>query len=131
MSEVEFLHCMKILQSSYGKNFDEETIKVWYTYFKSIQYQVFVQSINKIVVQSKFVPSIAELLETCQKEKKTNRTNILKLMQQENYFKNMDEYAKAIKWIEEDNIPEWFIKDLLTYNKKIQLQGEDRRLLSD
>lgn len=128
MNTIEFTKAMKILTMSYNKDFDEETLKIWYLQFKNINSTVFINAINKKVRESKFMPSIAELLEECEKQKDERKFNILLQMKLDGYFKCNCEYDKAIKFIEENNIPSWLKEDMKKYN---QAMIENKQALSN
>lgn len=69
-------------------------------------------------------------MKECDKQKGQTRYNILEAMNNDGYFRSSKEYDKAIRWIEKDNIPNWFIEDMKKYynkyleNKNIKLIGE-------
>lgn len=62
MSKKEFLLGMKILQSSYSKDFTEDDLKIWYMQFKDEDGLTFHKAVKNIIRVSKFMPSIAEIL---------------------------------------------------------------------
>lgn len=130
MKAIEFTIAIKKLSLCYNKEFDEETIKLWYEYFKDINKDTFYKCIDKIIKENKFIPSVADILKECDKQKEQTRYNILEIMNNDNYFKNENEYEKAIKWLEKNNIPYWFKNDMKKYynkyleNKNIKLIGE-------
>lgn len=62
MSKKEFLLGMKILQSSYSKDFTEDDLKIWYMQFEKENGLVFQQAIKNIIKTSRFMPSIADIL---------------------------------------------------------------------
>lgn len=115
MKAIEFTKEMKLLAMSYDKDFSEETINFWYQNFKNINKNVFSKAINKVIANNKYMPSIAELLDICNKEQKNIKVLVLEKMKNDNYFKTAREYEKAIKWLEKDISPEWLIKDMKNY----------------
>lgn len=129
MNVIDFTKIMKILSASYGKDFDEETLQIWYMQFKDIKKDIFYKSINKIIRNNKFMPSIAEILEECEKEKDKIKFDILEKMRLDNYFKNELEYEKMNNWFKEGIIPSWFKEDMKKYYKK-QLESEKVGLLN-
>lgn|SRR5574344_216691 len=126
MTTEEFIKIMKILSLSYSKDFDEDTIKVWYMQFKNIEFDIFKKSVNEIIQKNKFMPSIAELLEMCEIQRKNKKFNILEKMKNSGYFKDVSEYDKATKWLESEIIPDWFKEELIKY-KDIKLIEEFRK----
>lgn len=61
MKKLEFLKSMKILSVSYNKDFNEETLGVWYAIFKNYDYKLFINKIKQIIEIKRFMPSIAEI----------------------------------------------------------------------
>jgi hypothetical protein len=120
MSEIEFLKVIKILQASYLKDFDEDTIKIWYIQFKDIKYNILLNAVTSIVRKNKYMPSISEILEECDNASNKVKYDILEKMKKSNYFKSSLEYEKANNWLEKNIIPEWFKNDMKLYiNKQI------------
>ena len=130
MKAIEFAKQMKILSISYNKDFNEETISYWYKHFENINKDILNMAVKKIVTNNKFMPSIAEILKECDIQKKQNALNIIQQMKNDGYFKQELEYEKAIKWIEKENIPNWFSNDMKNHynnyleNKELKLIGE-------
>lgn len=112
MQPIEFTQQMKILAISYGKDFDSDTINVWYQYFKGVENETFKRAINKIIITNKFMPSIAEILEFCEKEKENIKLFVLDKMKEKGYFKTTREYEKALDFAKKDVIPKWLLKDM-------------------
>lgn len=118
MTPIEFAKQMKILTLSYGKEFNEDTITVWYEYFKNINKETLESTIKKIVLKNKYMPSVAELIEEVNKQQEKSRFKILDIMKADNYFKSPEEYVKATKWLETNIIPSWFKNDMMRYYKQ-------------
>lgn len=87
-------------------------------------------AINRIIKNNKFMPTIAEIVEMCEKEKVYKRNSILELMKNDGYFRRSDygklstfqeekNYNKALMWAERNVIPEWLIEDMKFYNSKL------------
>ena len=66
---------------------------------------------RKLIAIKKFMPSISEIIEACEKEKEFMRNEILELMKSDGYFKKGDygeldhiqeerNYTKALMWAE-------------------------------
>jgi hypothetical protein len=126
MSEIEFLKVIKILQASYLKDFDEDTIKIWYIQFKDIKYNILFNAVTSIVRKNKYMPSISEILEECDNASNKVKYDILEKMKNSGYFKDISEYDKATKWLESEIIPDWFKEELIKY-KDIKLIEEFRK----
>lgn len=120
MSEIEFLKVIKILQASYLKDFDEDTIKIWYIQFKDIKYNILLNAVTSILRKNKYMPSISEILEECDNASNKVKYDILEKMKKSNYFKSSLEYEKATNWLDKNIIPEWLKNDMKLYiNKQI------------
>lgn len=63
MSPKEFAQGMTFLGQAYNKEFDRNQLNVWYTFFKSEEYEPFKNALIRIISRSKFIPSIAEIKE--------------------------------------------------------------------
>lgn len=118
MNEKEFLKGMKILQASYVKDFDTETLDIWYRQLKNINGSIFIKSVEELVTKNKYMPSIAEIIEESNKQQEKSRFKILDIMKADNYFKSPEEYVKATKWLETNIIPSWFKNDMMRYYKQ-------------
>ena len=126
MKPIEFTQQMKILSVSYGKDLDEETVEVWYEYFKSIEKEVFKRALKKIITTSKYMPSISEILEECEKTDKEIKLNVLDQMKERGYFKDVSEYEKTIMWLEKGIVPKWLLEDM---RKEYKLLASEKKLL--
>lgn len=115
MKPIEFTKEMKILSLSYNKDFDEETITLWYEQFKEINKDYLHNAVKKIIVNNKYLPSIAELLDKCREEQKLAEKEVLEKMYNDNYFKESREYEKVLNWLEKGIIPLWLLEDMRQY----------------
>lgn len=91
---------------------------------------------RKIIATKKFMPSISEIIEACEKEKEFMRNEILELMKADGYFKKGDygeldhtqeekNYTKALMWAERNLLPNWLKEDMKYYQTKILEQKEN------
>lgn len=91
---------------------------------------------KKIIATKKFMPSISEIIEACEKEKEFMRNEILELMKSDGYFKKGDygeldhiqeerNYTKALMWAEKNLLPSWLKEDMKHYQIKILGQKEN------
>lgn len=94
---------------------------------------------KKIIATKKFMPSISEIIEACEKEKEFMRNEILELMKADGYFKKGDygeldytqeerNYTKALMWAERNLLPSWLKEDMKYYQTKILGQKENLML---
>lgn len=91
---------------------------------------------RKLIANKKFMPSISEIIEACEKEKEFMRNEILELMKADGYFKKGDygeldhtqeerNYTKALMWAERNLLPSWLKDDMKYYQTKILGQKEN------
>lgn len=91
--------------------------------------EIVLKAIDEIIRTSKFMPSIAEILEKCDSQVKTYSYDILKIMLEDGYFKRgvygeLDNihatrnYEKATMWLSKGIIPEWLLEDMKKYGYK-------------
>lgn len=88
---------------------------------------------NTIVRRSKFMPTIQEIIEECEKYKTNKKLYIVEVMKKAGYFKADCEIEKTIHFIEENNIPEWLLNDMKKYgyNEDNLLTTSVTKLLED
>lgn len=124
MEQSSFSKIMKVLQISYPyyfKNLDEETslafVQLYYSKLKKYRYEIVAKAIDNLITTSEFMPTIAEVIKECDKQFKNYYRDILEKMYKDNYFKNDNEYGKAIMWLLEDKpiIPNWLMNDINTF----------------
>lgn len=86
---------------------------------------------NVIVRTSKFMPTIQEIIEKCEKYKTDKKLYIVEVMKKAGYFKADCEIEKTIHFIEEKNIPDWLLKDMkkFGYTEDNLLSGTETKLL--
>lgn len=123
MKPIEFTKLMKILTMSYDKDLTQETIEMWYQHFKNFKKTIFEEAVQETIITKKYMPSIADLLDICNKRQNELKLSVLNVMENNGYFKTTKEYEKAIKWLENDIIPDWLLKDMqsnyLEMNRKL------------
>lgn len=61
MSKEEFAKAMSFLGLAYNKEFDQSQVTVWFTFFHDARYEDFIQAVKRLVVRSRFLPSIADI----------------------------------------------------------------------
>lgn len=96
---------------------------------------------RKLIAIKKFMPSISEIIEACEKEKKFMRNEILELMKADGYFKKGDygeldriqeerNYTKALMWAERNLLPSWLKEDMKYYQSKI-LEPKEKLMIGE
>ena len=100
--------------------------------------EIVLKAIDEIIRTSKFMPSIAEILDKCDSAAKTYSYDILEKMKNDGYFKRgaygeLDDthatrnYEKATMWLSKGIIPQWLLEDMMSYGYKKML---NERLLN-
>jgi hypothetical protein len=128
MTQIEFIKGMKLLQGSYSKDFTDDEIAIWFIQFENVKAEDFYKAVNETIRKSKYMPSIAELLEKCEKVKIYKRYEILEIMKENNYFKTPNEYDKAIMWAENETIPKWLKEDMKKFYNNFIAQKEIKQI---
>lgn len=77
--------------------------------------ETIVTSIDEIIKEFKFMPTIAEIIEKCEKNRFIYENEILEKMNKAGYFKNIRELEKTYSFLERNVIPEWFYEDMKKY----------------
>ena len=83
------------------------------------------------------MPTIAEILDRCDGQAKTYTFDILKIMQEDGYFKRgavgeLDDsqairnYEKATMWLGKGIIPDWLLNDMQKYGYKVNTLLPDK-----
>lgn len=115
MNKEDFVKALKFLGTAYNKEFDKDQVEVWYSFLMNYNYETLKDSIKEIIKTRKYIPTINEMIEICEKTKKEKRYDILEKMKSEGYFKTIEEYEKASMWMERNIIPNWFREDMKKY----------------
>ena len=72
-------------------------------------------SIKYIIRQSKFMPSIKEILDECERHKTYKQNYIIEKMINAGYFHDANEIDKTYRFIEQGIIPKWLLEDMKKY----------------
>ena len=139
MEQLHFNKLVKVLRLTYSYYFKdmgkEETLlfnQLYYSKLKIYNYDIVAKAIDKIITTSKYMPTLAELVEECEKQKKLFYKDILMGLYQHNYFKDEREYNKVLMWFDRENpiIPGWLKEDIdkiLGEGKIKQLETEENK----
>lgn len=110
---------LRVAYPSQFKDYDEEMllglVKLYQDSLASYRSDTIVTSIDEIIKESKFMPTIAEIIERCEKNRFIYENEILEKMNNVGYFKNTRELKKAYNFLEKKVIPEWFYEDMKKY----------------
>lgn len=137
MKQVEFAKGMTILSVAYPKfEVDQMTMEVWYSFFEDIKAEVFIAAVKSFVRNSKFAPTVTELLKHCEESKMIILNDTLKLMYQQGYFhQGVDDnqayrnYEKANQWLQRGTETEWLKEDMRRY-RRMQLEQQNQLKLN-
>lgn len=121
---------LRIAYPYYFKELDEEMllglIKMYQDQITGYTPEIVLKAIDEIIRTSKFMPTIADILEKCDSQAKTYTFDILEKMRQDGYFKRgvygeLDDnhatrnYEKATMWLNKGIIPKWLLEDMKKY----------------
>lgn len=134
MNRKEISKFILILKTAFPYSFkdmtNEETENIVLLYQEmlgSYNYETLEKVAKEIIKTKKYLPSISEIIELCEKNKVHNRNRIIELMVNDGYFKSPLEIEKVYMWINEGIIPSWLKEDMKKYynlgieNKEIKL----------
>lgn len=117
-----FIAKLKIAYPYYFKDLtDEEFIGMVNLYQENLSVyrsSTLSEALKKIIRNNKFMPSMKEIIDTCENCKTNKKNYILDKMYQTGYFKDISEYEKALKFVEEDIIPQWLLNDMKKFIPK-------------
>ena len=130
----KIVNVLRIAYPYYFKDMEKESTimfnQLYYSKLKKYDYVVVSSAINKIIEKSEFMPTIAEILTECDKE--TRRLYKIKIdkMYANGYFKNDQEYGKALQWLFEDKpiIPNWLLEEINGYEEKLLMSKKQIKM---
>ena len=128
MGKDEFVESMTYLGLAFNKTFTKNELILYYDFLKEYDDEVFTKAVKTIIKKSKFLPKINELIEECEIVKEEIKFNILEIMKNDGYFKDIKEYEKATNFLKSGIIPEWFVNDMNHYRNS-QLTNNERLYL--
>lgn len=120
MKKLEFATAMKHLSIAFNKDYTQEDLEVYYEYFKEYEFDILKNAVKEIIKKEKFVQAISDLVKYCEKIKKIKNFEIINYMIQNKKFKDGTEISKAIHFVEEGIIPEWFRKEMDKYLPRVE-----------
>lgn len=132
---------LRIAYPYYFKELSEEMllglIKMYQDQITGYTPDVVLKAIDEIIRTSKFMPTIADILEKCDSQAKTYTFDILKIMLEDGYFKRgaygeledsqaIRNYDKATMWLSKGIIPDWLLEDMKKYGYKVNTLLPDK-----
>ena len=136
---------LKIAYPYYFKELtNEETLGMYAMYEEELsQYndETLINAIKEIIKSNKYMPSLSEIINQCEKNRIYQANEIVEKMWQDGYFKKgpygeLDEeqayrnYNKTLKFIEKGIIPEWLREDMKKYYS-ILIANKETKLLEN
>lgn len=138
----EAIKGLSFLGLAYGKEYSQLEVQQVYEFIKEYNYETFIKAVKELIRTSKFLPKIADLIETCEKQKEAIKIEVVEYMKNDGYFTQngyLDDtqasknYNKTISWLERGTTPEWLKNDINLYYQKmhnIQIETKQNKLLS-
>ena len=121
----KIVNVLRIAYPYYFKDMEKESTimfnQLYYSKLKRYDYVVVSNAINKIIENSEFMPTIAEIMAECDKETRKLYKIKIDKMYSNGYFKTDQEYGKALQWLFEDKpiIPSWLLEEIKGYEEKL------------
>lgn len=141
MNQIEFVKAITYMGILFNKPIDKEVIETWYEFFSEIPEKILKDSIKDLAKESKYLPSLQELLEKCKSTFNYRNQQILETMYNEGYFRKglyedltpdhaLRNYEKSIMWLNKNILPDWLLEDMIKYGlKKSDILKSNQRLL--
>lgn len=138
----EAIKGLSFLGLAYGKEYSQLEVQQVYEFIKEYNYETFIKAVKELIRTSKFLPKIADLIETCDKYKEAIKIEVVEYMKNDGYFTQngfLDDtqasknYNKTISWLECGTTPEWLKNDINLYYQKmhnIQIETKQNKILS-
>ena len=137
---------LKTAYPYYFKNLtEEETISLFAMYQEELgQYneETLIEAIKEIIRNNDYMPTLKQIIDKCEANRISKRNDIIDKMYNDGYFKRgqfceLDSeqeyrnYHKALKFVEEGIIPDWLLKDMISYgyDDGKELLGTDIKML--
>lgn len=121
----KIVNVLRIAYPYYFKDMEKESTimfnQLYYSKLKRYDYVVVSNAINKIIENSEFMPTIAEIMAECDKETRKLYKIKIDKMYSNGYFKTDQEYGKALQWLFEEKpiIPSWLLEEIKGYEEKL------------
>lgn len=90
--------------------------------------EVVVSAVDSIIETSKYMPSLSEVIEKCENQRRILYKQKIDLMYKNGYFKTDEEYGKALMWLfeEKPTIPAWLKADMNKYQSNLLERKEEK-----
>lgn len=124
---------LKIAYPYYFKEMEEEDSRAFLSLYskklKDFEYQVAAKAIDEIITKSKFMPTLSEVLEECNRQKRIYYKTVIDEMYKSKYFATDQEYGKALTWLFEEKpiIPSWLQQDIIKFKNQKQIEMKEEK----
>lgn len=121
MEQLDFNKIAKALTIAYPYYFKDMSKEdalmfnqLYYSKLKKYDYQVAAKAIDDIIMSNNYMPTLAEVIKSCDKEYRIYNRLKLEEMYKQGYFKTDEEFGKAMMWLLEEKpiIPNWLEQDM-------------------
>lgn len=129
MEKKDFARCMIYLGTAYAKEFSKKEVELYYEFLKGYSFDIVSQAIKNLIMTTRYLPKVNELIEECEKMKYQEQNNIIERLKEEGYFKELREYEKAINFYNEGIIPSWLLEEMNKYMCNQLNYKENKKLL--
>lgn len=114
-------------------------VKIYQEQLDGYEPTIVMKAVDEIIRGSRFMPTIAEIIDQCRKQIANRSTTILEFMKKEGYFKfgvcgelpidqQEKNYDKAIKFVEEKVVPTWLERDMKEYESKYIASASNKQI---
>ena len=139
----EIVMKLKTMYPYYFEKMDEMQIaslcKTYQEELSQYNEETLTTAIKEIIRNNKYMPSLSEIIEECDKCRTHQANKIVEKMWEDGYFKKgpygeLDDskayrnYNKTLKFIEEGITPDWLREDMKKYYKQM-LTNQEQKLL--
>lgn len=150
-SQEEFVKAISLLSRLYGKEFDNEQASIWYSFFKDDDIDLFKIAIRRMVLKSKYMPTISEIKEEMMNvddpmlSAEEEYKNLITWIRKGGTYPNGEEYFKTLNPITQRCIEtigknylmeastnefEFIRKDFIKYFNNYQKRYKEEKLVS-
>lgn len=105
-------------------------VALYQEHLSSFNEQTLKKAFNSIIHKNKFMPSLSEIIEECEKNITYNRNYVIEKMIDNGYFTNSREIEKTYHFLEEGIIPKWLQKDMREYEQRL-LAKENLKMIGE
>lgn len=127
------LAVFKLAYPYYFKTLSKEEslafIKLYKKKLSKYESAVIISAVDSLIETSKYMPTLNEVLEKCENQRRILYKQKIDLMYKNGYFKTDEEYGKALMWLFEEKqiIPAWLKAEMSKYQSKLLERKEGKK----